>query len=170
MLEAIQRYRFIAGDIYNWDEKGFLEGIASAMKHVVAVEAYKTGRVRHAAHDGSREWISLLASICADGIVFPPALIYSSESGTIMDIWLEDWNPSEKTFFIAIVNGWTCDILGLYWLERVFNPYIKQKAGFKQCLLIVNGHSNHINIKFIEKYDELRILLLVLLPYIMYCL
>ena len=53
-------------------------------------------------------------------------------------------------------------MLGLNWLERVFHPYTSQKSGNRRRLLIVDGHSSHINMQFIKKCDELRILLLVL--------
>jgi len=39
-------------------------------------EAYDQFRIRAAKQDGSREFISLLATICADGTKVAPALIY----------------------------------------------------------------------------------------------
>jgi hypothetical protein len=50
----------------------------------------------------------------------------------------------------------------LDWLVRVFDRHTKKEAGNRRHLLIVDGHSSHINMAFVKKADELRILLLVL--------
>jgi hypothetical protein len=47
----------------------------------------------------------------------------------------------------------------------VFHPHIKDKAGNRLCLLIVDGHSSHINLKFIEWADRHRILIMILPPH-----
>jgi hypothetical protein len=46
-------------------------------------EAYKRGRIRNTQQDGSREFISLLAYVCADGTATPPALIYQGASNDL---------------------------------------------------------------------------------------
>ena len=66
----------MADNLYNWDEKGFLIGMASAIQRIMTLEALLSGRITHASQDGSREFLSLLACICADGSALPPALIY----------------------------------------------------------------------------------------------
>src|SRR5436190_24166750 len=58
------------------DEKAFILGQASAMKRTMTREAFETGQIVGASQDGSREFISVLAGICADGSNLPPALIY----------------------------------------------------------------------------------------------
>ena len=55
-------------------------------------KVYDSGRVMTNAQDDSREFISLLANIYADGIVLPPALIYKGASGDLQDTWLENLN------------------------------------------------------------------------------
>ena len=129
------------------------------------MEALKTGRIKYASQDGNREFLTLLASICADGTALPPSLIYKSDSDTLQDTWLEDWQPEEVAYFAVSANGWTCNKLGLSWLEKVFHAHTKQKAGHRRRLLIVDGHSSHVNLQFIEKCDEFRILLLILPPH-----
>ena len=52
----------------------------------------------------------------------------------------------------------------------MFNPSIRAKAGRRRRLLILDGHSSHINIKFIRTYDRLKICLLILPPYSTHCL
>jgi hypothetical protein len=128
----------------------------------MSLEALESGRITHVSQDGNREFISLLVCIAADGTALPPALIYKSDSGVLQDTWVEDVNPDDEAFFAVSTKGWSCDVLGLNWLENVFHHYTKQKAGNRRCLLIVDGHSSYVNLKFINKCDNLRILLLIL--------
>jgi hypothetical protein len=55
------------------------------MKRVMTKQAYDSGKITAAKQDGSREFISLLASICADSTKIPPALIYKGASGDLQD-------------------------------------------------------------------------------------
>jgi hypothetical protein len=89
LITAIEKYNITAENIYNWDEKGFLIGQASATKRIMSREALTAGRITHASQDGSREFITLLACISATGAVLPPSLIYQGES-SLQDTWLED--------------------------------------------------------------------------------
>ena len=120
----------------------------------MSLETLESGRITHASQDGNREFISLLACIGADGTALPPALIYKGDSGILQDTWVEDVNPNDEAFFAVSAKGWSCDILGLNWPEQVFLRYTKQKARNRRRLLIVDGHSNHVNLKFIDKCDK----------------
>ena len=161
----MEKYNITADSIYNWDEKGFLIGIASATQRIMSLEALHSGRITHASQDGSREFLSLLASICTDGSALPPALIYKGDSNTLQDTWVEDVTTQDEAFFAVSSKGWSCQELGLKWLTQVFQRYTGKKAGNRKRLLIVDGYSSHANMKFINKCDELRILLLVLPSY-----
>jgi len=50
------------------------------------------------------------------------------------------------------------------WLE-VFDRYTKEKAGNSRRLLLADGHSSHVNLRFINYCDENRIILVVLPPH-----
>lgn len=139
--------------------------MASATKRIMTLAALLSGRITHASQDGSREFISLLACICANGTALPPALIYKGDSGTLQDTWVEDWEPENEAFFAVTANGWSCDALGLNWLKTVFQRCTSKKAGNRRRLLIVDGHSSHVNMSFIDTCDQLRILLLILPPH-----
>ena len=140
-------------------------GITNILKRIVPIEALKSGRLIAAMQDGSREFLSLLAAISAAGKVLPPALIYQSDSDTFQDTWLEDWEAKDEAYFAVSPNGWSCNLLGLNWLEKVFDRCTRAQAGNRRRLLIVDSHSSHVNMQFIEKCDELRILLLILPPH-----
>src|SRR5450432_1396398 len=64
----------------------------------------------------------------------------------------------DTAYFAASTNGWSCDALGLQWLEKVFDRHTKAKAGRGRRLLIVDGYSSHVNIQFLDVADRQRIL------------
>ena len=57
------------------------------------------------------------------------------------------------------------ELASLTWLITVFQRYTNKKAGNKRRLLIVDGHSSHVNMKFIDLCDSLNIILLILPPH-----
>jgi hypothetical protein len=61
----------------------------------VSVEALKSKKLLGASQDGSREFITLIASISAAPACIPPALIYQGESHDLQDSWLDDFNESK---------------------------------------------------------------------------
>ena len=123
----------------------------------------KSSRITKAATDGSREFISLLACISATGTALPPALIYQGKSNDLQSSWLDEIG-NDSVYFAASENGWSCNSLGLNWLEKVFNPATK-KPGRSRRLLIVDGHSSHVNIAFLELADRMRIIIRIMLPH-----
>ncbi|KAL2358238.1 hypothetical protein BJ546DRAFT_963620 [Cryomyces antarcticus] len=78
--------------MYNFDEKSFLFGLSRSVRQVVAHKASESGRLLDAGQDGSREFITLIVSICADGTRILTALIYEDESGDLQDSWFEDFD------------------------------------------------------------------------------
>ena len=123
LIAGIEKYNITAENLYNWDEKGFIIGHASATQRIMSLEAFKSERIQYASEDGSREFISLLVCISADGTALPPALISKDDSLYLQDTWLEDWVPTHKARFAISPNGWSCNALGLNWLETVFDRY-----------------------------------------------
>jgi hypothetical protein len=76
-------------------------------------EAYRQGRIRNSQQDESREFISLLACVYADGTATPPALIYQGASNDLQSTWIEDLKEGDKAYFTALTNRWTTDEIGL---------------------------------------------------------
>jgi hypothetical protein len=131
-------------------------------------KTYDSGRITAVKQDGSREFISLLASICADSMALPPALIYKGASRDLQDSWLEDLNEKDQAFFALSANGWSSNAFRLVYLLQVFNPSTHIKAGCRRRLLIVDRYSSHVNLEFINTCDRLKILLLILPPHSMH--
>lgn len=102
------------------DEKGFhiSELQKTGMVYTKAVRARYSSRNRPGR---SREWITVMATICADVTELSSALIYKAISGNLQDIWLDDFQPDEHDCYFALSpNGWTSDELGYSWLAGLF--------------------------------------------------
>ena len=167
LREKLDKYNIQVHNIYNIDEKGFLIGFSRTKKRIISIESLKNGRLIGVSQDGSREFITLIAAIGADGSHLPPALIYQGESYDLQNTWLDEFNTSTQyAFFASSKNGWSDDTLGLDWLRRVFDPLTKEKASVRdRRLLIIDGHNSHVNLPFIEYADANRILLAVFPPH-----
>jgi hypothetical protein len=143
-----------------------LIGLSRSTKRIASVKSLKSKRTLGASQDGSREFITLIATICADGSHVTPALIYQGASHDLQDTWLEEFDHSQdRAFFASSEKGWSSDILGFQWLKHIFDRCTKDKAARDRRLLLVDGHSSHVNLKFINYADTNRILLAVLPPH-----
>lgn len=155
-------------NIVNMDEKGFLIGVLSRSKRVFSRELWEKKEVTAALQDGSREWITLLAAICADGEVLPPGIIYASQNSTLRDTWVAGIKAGKHDVFVgSTLSGWSNNEVGLAWLEQVYDRCTKKKARYGRDwrLLIVDGHGSHLTMDFINYCDEHRILLAILPPH-----
>ena len=110
-----------------------------------------------AGQDGSKEWITVIATICADGTSLSPALIYKASSGNLQDTWLNDFKPQEHScHFASSPNGWTSDELGYSWLAGLFETETASKARRCYRLLFVDGHGSHLNLNFLNCVRSIR--------------
>jgi hypothetical protein len=74
--------------------------------------------------------------------------------------------PKDQVYFGSLENGWSSNTHGMAWLKQVFNPQTKDIARNWRRLLLVDRHSSHVNLEFINYCDQNRILLLILPPHI----
>jgi hypothetical protein len=81
----LSQYDIELCNTYNMDEKGFMLGVLTCLKRVFSRRLYEEGKLKAYIQDGNREWITLLACICADGSYIEPSLIYQLASGLIQD-------------------------------------------------------------------------------------
>lgn len=104
--KKIQQYGILPGNMYNIDEKGFLIGIMKKAFRIFNKQAVKSGRVLGNNQDSNREWVTILATICADGTWIPPAIIYAGKTGLLQDSWVQDFEPGQhQAYFAASPNG-----------------------------------------------------------------
>jgi hypothetical protein len=82
---------------YNVDEKEFSIGITGRSKRVFSRRMWERKGARAAIQDGSCEWVTLLACVCADGSHLPPSHIYQSAANAIRLSWAENIKAVEVT-------------------------------------------------------------------------
>jgi hypothetical protein len=68
------------------DEKGFLIGHLQKVQRIFPKALMARQKLLGTGQDGNREWITIVATICADETSLPPALIYKDISGDLQDI------------------------------------------------------------------------------------
>ena len=113
LAQVIEKYNITADNIWNFDEKGFLIGWGRAMKRIMTLSAYKSGRVTKRKGHGNREFISCLACVSAIGKWIPPVLVYKGLSNDLRDTWVKDVERDAGVHFASTENGWSCNALGL---------------------------------------------------------
>jgi hypothetical protein len=140
----IRQYNVDAQHIYNMDKKGFLIGVTSSQKCVFSKQLWEQKKVTAGIQDGNREWITILATVCADGSWLDPGVIFEGK-GALRNAWLQALEPGKHQIFLATsLSGWSNDNIGLAWLEQVFDRRTKLKARSSYHILIVDGHGSHL--------------------------
>ena len=161
----LDQYAIAPHNIYNMDEKGFLLGRILPSKRISPKQMWEQKKICKALQDGSRDWISVIGCICADGSSVDPAIIYESPDG-LRDEWLRDLEVGKhQVFCCTSPSGWNNNKLALAWIEQVFDQLTKAKAKRDYRMLLVDGHGTHLTPSFIEYCDAHRILLAVLPPH-----
>jgi hypothetical protein len=150
---------------YNMDEKGFFVGIAKRTKRIFSKAVWESKERTATMRDGNREWITLLACVCASGDALPPALIYQGTSG-FQSSWVDDLLAEQHQVFVShSASGWSNNDLGLAWLQQVFERYTAAKARRQWRLLILDGHASHLTPDFLEYCEAKRIMVMVYPPH-----
>ena len=125
----MEEYDILPENTYNMDEKGFLLGRITKAKRVFPKALKVSRKLLGAGQDGSREWITVMATICGDGTALPPLLIYKSKTGSARDSWIEDFNTNKHdAWFTSSNSGWTSDEIGFKWLKEYFDKKTRNKA------------------------------------------
>jgi hypothetical protein len=153
---------------YNMDEKGFMIGVTMRSKQVFSQRQWDRKEVRAVLQDGPCEWVTLLATVCADGTALAPSIIYQLDSNTLQALWVAEIDTEKHDCFISSSpSGWTNNELGLAWLEQVFERCTKQKArlGRDWPLLILDGHGSHLTFDFLDFCEAHRILVSMFPPH-----
>ena len=108
------------------------------------------------AQDGNRELITVIETICGDGSVLPPLVIYKGAKCYMGWFQLLDEDSEAGDYVFAISpKGWINRKLGMEWLkhfDRVTKPRITMTSPY--CLLIIDGHDSHVTLEFVKYCDE----------------
>ncbi|SJK99862.1 uncharacterized protein ARMOST_03173 [Armillaria ostoyae] len=94
---------------------------------------------------GSRENVTVIVTICADGTSTPPAVIFKGRAYQVN--WKQD-NPANASIGYS-KKGWTNGKIGVEWI-KIFDEQTKTKAAGRYHLLLVDGHNSHYTHEFLR--------------------
>src|SRR6478735_6265262 len=156
---TIAKYGIRSDDIYNFDETGFMMGmIASGM---VVTGAERRGRPK-SVQPGSREWITVIQAINAEGRAIPPFIIGAGQYH--LANWYRESNLPGDWATATSQNGWTDNEIGLEWLKH-FDRCTSKRSNSRYRLLILDGHESHHSVVFERYCKENKIITLCMPPH-----
>ncbi|KDQ23441.1 hypothetical protein PLEOSDRAFT_1049211, partial [Pleurotus ostreatus PC15] len=112
--------------IFGADETGIQEGLSTCEY----VYSPKGKNVQHQQRSGKRDNTTSIKTICADGTVLHPTIIFKGNN------------------FQMAWNGYTEGDITYLWLVNI-NKQTAEKAGGRHQLFIVDGHQSRITVKFL---------------------
>lgn len=127
--KKMDEHQILPENTYNMDRKGFLLGRIAKAKRVFPKDLRASKKLLGPGQDGSRDWITVGATICTDATALPPLLNYDCTSGSIQDSWAKDFNRNEhRAWLTTSPSGWAFDNIGFKWLETLFDENAQGKA------------------------------------------
>ncbi|CDU23184.1 related to transposase [Sporisorium scitamineum] len=149
--DTSKEYNIVLENIYNMDETGFLLGQSQPCNIIVPKE------------NGNRETITMVECISTHGPPPLPMVIFKGKAH--QQGWYQDHAAAKDWMFATSPNGWTDNDLALEWLQDCFDKHMQQKAQGKHHLLILDNHSSHVMLDFIQQAWESCIVCLCLPPH-----
>jgi hypothetical protein len=145
----------IKENIYNMDETGVMFGIQNRTRCIVDINV----KNRICKSSQTRESATIMECISASGVVLLPMVIIAVK--THPNEWYPEGEPGPGLrHFAKSPNGYTGNELGLEWLEKVFEPQTRERAGGRWQLLVCDGHGSHETVDFLTFCFTHRIYLL----------
>ncbi|EED11477.1 conserved hypothetical protein [Talaromyces stipitatus ATCC 10500] len=139
---AIQQYKIRPQNLWNFDETGFIVGQG---KDEAVVTAYpKTSK--RVSSLSSRESITVIEGINAEGKIIPPLLIPKGK------VHLEEWyrHIKDDNWLVAPAsNGFITDEIAFEWLQH-FDHFSRPGAFPDWRLLLMDNHITHLTIQFVQ--------------------
>lgn len=159
VANIIAKYGIDVGDIYNFDETGFLMGmIASGMVIIGSERRAKPKSVQ----PGNREWITVIQAINAEGWAVQPFIIGAGQYH--LANWYQDSTLPGDWAITTTQTGWTDNETGLEWLKH-FNRCTAHRSIGRYRLLILDGHESHHSIEFERYCQDNKIVTLCMPPH-----
>jgi DDE superfamily endonuclease/Tc5 transposase DNA-binding domain len=163
---VFQRYKIVHRNMYNFDEKGILFGVAARARVILTSKDLRTKGLRKTVQQpGSRESVTIIETICADGSNLPPFIIWKGKQHQSNWYTTDDDHDRKGWRYAYSNNGWTDNELGVAFIEA-FDQATKHKTRDGEYRLVVmDNHGSHISWQFIQFAIERRIVLLCLPPH-----
>ena len=145
-------YGILDEDSYNFNETGFIMGVAATSKVVISSDT--VGRAV-LIQPGNREWVTVIEGVNAAGWAIPPFIILAGK------VHQSGWYRALPTNWVVAVsdNGWTNDELGYKWIQH-FNRHTESCTKGAYRLLILNGHNSHATPEFDQYCTQHKIITL----------
>ncbi|KAF4490132.1 hypothetical protein CGGC5_v003751 [Colletotrichum fructicola Nara gc5] len=122
LRNMMAKYGIQEGDLYNFDETGFMMGMITAS--MVVTRADRRGKAK-SVQPGNREWATVIECINSGGWCIPPFVIvkgvYHLASWTTESGFPGNW------VIKPTANGWTDNQIGLDWIKH-FNKHTKNRT------------------------------------------
>ncbi len=149
----IEKYAVQHEDMYNMDESGVR--IGQGKKEKVLIIHNKAARCE-AGKAFSRESVTITETICADGHIIPPFIIFKGKTHQ-MRWYSETTIPDSYTIGVSD-TAYTNDEIALEWIKH-FDLHTQNRTKGAYRLLILDGHGSHETLEFTQYCIDRKILL-----------
>ena len=159
LASVVKEYEILPENVYNFDEKGVLMGMASGTKVITKIKDKR----RFKTQPGNRELVTIIEAVNSMGWAIPPTLVFKAKHQ--QSSWWEQ-DIVRDTKIAVSPRGWTDSELAVEWLTEVFDPSTKEVTnGTTYRLLVLDGHDSHVTWQFVMACHARRILPLCLPPH-----
>lgn len=106
-----------------------------------------------------KQYATVLATLSADGTLWPPFIVYPYKKS-------KDWMGGEQSYPYALSDsGWMTSKAFLTYLDIQFRVILEDPAIEKPVLLLLDGHSSHVNFEVSQFCEENEIILCCFPPH-----
>jgi hypothetical protein len=173
LKETVDTYEITPDRTYNMDETGFMTGVVTASAKVIVEAVVKEPDARRMpskatiTQPGNREWVTVIQAIGATGRVVDPFVIIKGQLITrSFASNMREALPAADFPYAAVAcseNGWTDASIAVSWLRGFIEqtaPPCDADGVMPYRLLIVDGHTSHASLEFIELAELHRVVVL----------
>lgn len=138
-------------NVYNMDETGVLLSVLNSLKVLVSKDDLR----KHRGTTVKRTLVTAIECISADGRFLHPLIFWPA--ATLRSSWTTHATPGWH--YACSKTGYTNTDISLYWLEHVFDPQTRDRAGGRPRLLICDGFGTHESLEIMKFCFANRIIL-----------
>jgi hypothetical protein len=162
----VDTYEITPERTYNMDETGFMTGVITTSSKVIVEAVVKEPGARAQAakatitQPGNREWVTTGCVVDPFIIIKGQLITRSFASNMRQALPVADFPYAAVTYS---ENGWSDASIAVLWLRGFIEqtaPPCDANGVMPYRLLIVNGHSSHASLEFIELAENNRVVVL----------
>lgn len=160
--KTIKEFNILPENTYNMDEKAIIQGKAARVK-VICMRGRRSPPLMK---DGDGELTTIVEGIGGNNQVLPPMIVFKGQGQYRQ--WHQVLHPDHaNSIFCHSEKGWSNQVLGVEYLEKVFEVHTKSTPSFLEAvskklpqpwrLLIFDGHNSHFTFEFVHFCNNHRI-------------